>query len=481
MSYKHINESGQTHNSLDNTETDLLVKFPFLHKIMMKNWFQPALMIFAFTILYLVLLTTLFGTQMSGRNLGVMLVWTVWLFLVVTIFTPLGGRLWCLACPLPMIGEFLQRRAVTRVREGNIKGYRNQYFGLVARWPAWLTNGWSRLFLFLVTGTLSTTLVAKPRATGIAILLLLIGATIMAGIWELRSFCRYICPINTFIGLYSKLGRLSIRKSDQDICDDCKPVFCEKGSYRGWACPYGLNVRDIEDNFDCGMCTECVRSCLYDNVALRWNKFSVDIGVRDTSQAWTSMVMFILGSAYTIVYLGHWPEIRDYVNILDKGNWDLFAIYTVVLWLAALVIFPALFWLISRIAKGMARVKCRTFDLMVDLTASLMPLGLAVWIAFVIQMLFTNISFVGQSLSDPFGWGWNLLGLAGSRWMQLLPRLIPWLQVFTIIAGFAYSLRNLRRIWFVKTGNVQLSFRGFLPHSILLTIITIVFIFFYAN
>jgi hypothetical protein len=118
---------------------------------------------------------------------------------------------------------------------------------------------------------------------------------------------------------------------------------------------------------------------------------------------------------------------------------------------------------------------------MVDLTASLMPLGLAVWIAFVIQMLFTNISFVGQSLSDPFGWGWNLLGLAGTRWTQLLPRLIPWLQVFTIIAGFAYSLRNLRRIWFVKTGNIQLSFRGFLPHSILLTIITIVFIFFYAN
>lgn len=466
---------------LNNVLVDLLVKFPWLKKIIMKKWFQPLFMIFAFTILYVVLLTTLFGTQMSGRNLGVMLVWIVWLFLVVTIFTPLGGRLWCLACPLPMLGDFLQRRAITRVREGNTNEYRNQFFGLNLKWPEWLKNGWIRLFLFMVTGTLSTTLVSKPQTTGIAILLLLIGAALMAGIWELRSFCRYICPINTFISMYSKTGRLSIRKADHEICANCKPVFCEKGSYRGWACPYGLNVRDIDNNFDCGLCTECVRSCLYDNVDLRWNGFSEDISIKDTSQAWTALVLFVLGSAYTVLYLGHWSEIRDYVNILDKGNWDLFGIYTIILWITALFVFPGIYWLISRIAKGLAQAKEKTFDLMAAQTASLLPLGLSIWIAFVTQMLFTNISFVGQSLSDPFGWGWNLLGLAGTPWKQFMPHLIPMIQVILVITGFSYSLRNLWRIWTEKIKTANKAFNGFLTTSIFYLIITCVFIFFYAN
>ncbi len=466
---------------LNSKSTDLLLKFPLLKKIISKNWFQPALMIFAFTILYVVLLTTLFGTQMSGRNLGVMLVWTVWLFLVAAIFTPLGGRLWCLACPLPMVGEFLQRGSITRVKEGKTKGYRNRFLGLNRKWPEWLKNGWIRLFLFMVTGTLSTTLVSKPQVTGIAILLLVIASTLMSGIWELRSFCRYVCPLNTFIGLYAKVGKLSIRKADHDTCDKCKPLFCEKGSFRGWACPYGLNVRDIDDNFDCGLCTECVRSCLYDNVALQWNTFSNDTSVRDISQAWTALVMFILASAYTLVYLGHWPALRDYVNILDKGNWDLFGIYTVVLWLIALVIFPGIFWLVSRIGKGLARAKGKTFNIMIAQTSSLLPLGLAVWMAFVMQMLFTNISFVGQSLSDPFGWGWNLFGLASTPWKQFIPHLVPMLQVIAVIVGFSYSLRNLWHIWKENIPSAANPYNGLIATSTFYLFITCGFIFFYAN
>ncbi len=480
--FREAARAGFTQNTIPtNTGMDLLTKFPLLAKLFSKNWFQPVLMMVAFIVLYIVLLTTLFGTQMSGRNLGVMLVWTVWLFLVVTIFTPLGGRIWCMACPLPAIGEFMQRGALTRVHKGNTNGYRNRFYGLFRKWPDFLANGWLRLFLFLITATLSTTLVAKPRATGIAILLLFIGATLMAGVWELRAFCRYICPINTFISVYGKLGRLSIRKADAEVCAKCRAVFCEKGSTRGWPCPYGLNVRDIDDNYDCGLCTECVRSCLYDNVALRWNRFSEDIGIKEKSQAWTAMVMLVLGIVYTIVYLGHWPVIRDYVNILDKGNWDLFGIYSVILWSVALLLFPGFFWLMTFLSKRLSVIKRSTSELMISLTGYLLPIGLAVWIAFVVQMLFVNISFVGQSLSDPFGWGWNLLGLAATPWKQFLPRITPWLQVFMVLFGFIYSLRNLWRIWNTKVEDTVRAVRGMIPHSFLLLFICLFLIIFYAN
>jgi polyferredoxin len=447
----------------------------------MKKWFQPLLMILTAILLYIILLITFLGTQMSGRNLGVILIWTFWIFLLAAIFTPLGGRAWCTICPLPMMGEFLQRRSITRVRIGTTRGYRNKFYGLNLTWPEKLNNGWLRLLFFLITGTLSTTFVISPRTTGIAILFILLLSTIMALIWKLRSFCQYICPINAFIGLYAKIGKLTLRKSDPEICAKCKPIFCEKGSFSGWACPYGLNVSEIDTNFDCGLCTECVKSCTYDNVTLRWRKFGSEFIIDSVSMAWTAMAMFIFGIAYTILYLGHWATVRDYVNIFDKGNWDLFAIYVLILWISALVIFPISMFLASKISKWFSSVKIKTFELMITSTGALLPLGLFIWIGFTLQMLFTNMTFVGQSLSDPFGWGWNLLGLAGSPWKQLLPRYIPWFQVFFILLGFYYSLRNLWYIWLKNTTDKRAAFRGMLPLSIYLWIISAVLILFYAN
>lgn len=118
---------------------------------------------------------------------------------------------------------------------------------------------------------------------------------------------------------------------------------------------------------------------------------------------------------------------------------------------------------------------------MISLTGYLLPIGLAVWIAFVVQMLFVNISFVGQSLSDPFGWGWNLLGLAATPWKQFLPRITPWLQVFVVLFGFIYSLRNLWRIWNTKVEDTVRAVRGMITHSFLLLFICLFLIIFYAN
>ena len=57
------------------------------------------------------------------------------------------------------------------------------------------------------------------------------------------------------------------------------------------------------------------------------------------------------------------------------------------------------------------------------------------------------MTFVLQSLSDPFNWGWNLLGMAGSRWHIIWAPAIPWLQVSCVLVGAAFSLSALRRCW----------------------------------
>ena len=138
---------------------------------------------------------------------------------------------------------------------------------------------------------------------------------------------------------------------------------------------------------------------------------------------------------------------RDAVNVLDKANWGQFAIFSLVLWLLTLVVVPAMMLGIAYLGKRLARLPQSSWAVMKDCTGTLIPLGLLVWVAFVIPMLTVNMTFLLQSLSDPFGWGWNLLGLAGSAWHQVWPRAIPWLQVACLAVGLGYSLRNGWRIW----------------------------------
>jgi hypothetical protein len=460
---------------------DLLLMFPWIRTFLKKPWVMPSVMLAGGLVLYFIVLTTLFGTKVSGRNLGVMMVWTVWLFVLVTVLTPLGGRLWCMLCPLPAIGESLQRRSVVKVRTGSTGGYLNRFFGLQRDWPQWLSNGWPRLITFLIAGTFSTTLVAQPQTTGYALLVLVIMATVLPLIFKLRSFCRFLCPINSFVATYAQIGRLSVRKFREEVCAECRGDFCEKGSHTGWACPYGLNVRLIDTNVDCGMCTECIRSCVYDNVTFRWKTFANEAVGRDVSLAWNAMALFVIAIAYTIVYLGPWPEVRDYVNIIDKGNWGLFAVYAALLWSAALVIFPLLMFAVTAVSRRLSGVTRRPFDLMIASTGALVPLGLFIWVAFAVQMLFVNVTFIEQSLNDPFGWGWNLFGLAGIPWIQFVPRLVPWLQVMCVVIGFGYSQRNLWRIWLNETGESRMAFKAVVPLALFLLCIGGGLIWFYAT
>jgi hypothetical protein len=80
-------------------------------------------------------------------------------------------------------------------------------------------------------------------------------------------------------------------------------------------------------------------------------------------------------------------------------------------------------------------------------SAAFIPIGLAVWIAFALATVLSMMTFVLQSLSDPFNWGWNLLGMAGSRWHIIWSPGIPWLQVGCVLVGAAFSLRALAECW----------------------------------
>ena len=460
---------------------DLLKESGFLKRIIVSRYTQAALTIITMVMIYIVILTSVFGTKVSGRNLGVLLMWAIWLFALVALITPFFGRFWCTICPLPFFGDLIQRKSFFNPIKGKTRNFNNKFSGLFLKWPEWLKNDWLRLIVFLILATFSTTLVATPFISGITVLMLMIVPTVMSGIWELRAFCRYVCPVSVFVGPFSRMSTLSLRNKSQDVCDQCRPHYCENGNTSGWACPYGLNVGEIRENSDCGLCLECLRSCTYNNVSLYKRPFAREKGTRNLSEAWMSMATFTISIIYSILYLGPWPVVRDYVNILDKHNWGLFGIYSIIVWTLVLILVPGIIYLLSRLGARLAKIKENTREVFLEYAGSLLPFALMNWIAFVIPMLFVNITFIKQSISDPFGWGWDFFGTANTPWHQFLPQFTPWLQAVAVLTGLYLSLRNIRKSKIAFNLNPKQVLKISLPFSLFITVVAGAMLLFFTS
>lgn len=432
--------------------------------------------------LMIIVLAGFLGTKVGGRNLAVMLTWIVWISMLALFLAPLGGRIWCMICPLPVLGEYLQRGATIEVRAGKRGRLRNHFFGLFRHWPNALRGPWIRLGAFLVIGSLSASLAAQPKWTAVMLMIMVSAAIIMSLVWELRAFCRYVCPVAAFISAYSAPAPLMVRKRNSEVCRRCKQKPCLTGNEKGWACPYGLMVPQMDRNADCGMCTECFKSCPSDNVSLSWRKSPWKESFRSYGEAWQAIVLLVLAIVYSVTIHSPWPFMRNMVNIVDKASLFEFGLFFIVLCAVALGVVPLIFWLMCALGlrfsgenafkkadhgqesgifnPSVGRIFKRTLP-------ALLPLGLALWAVFFVETLMANMTFILLSFSDPFGWGWDLLGTAGMPWIQIWPSGIPWIQSALILLGLTLSLKKGCMLWHNEIDRKNNMLKGFAPTAVI--------------
>jgi hypothetical protein len=442
---------------------DLFGLFPWLKRAVKAPAFQFNLALPMLGVFWFVILAGLLGTKVSGRNAGPMIVWVLWLSSLILLLVPLGGRSWCTVCPLPLMGEWMQRRRLAR-NPAELEGKSiRRIFGVPLVWPAWLSNTWPRVLFFLLLGTFSTTLIAMPPATSWMLIGLVAMAMVTSLFPEQRLFCRHLCPINSYISLYSTAGRVIVRSVSPETCGDCSEHFCLTGSVKGWGCPYALCVGGIDRNNDCGACMECMKTCAYDNVSVFWRSAGRDEKIADYGEAWQAIVMFALACLYCFINLGAWDTLRNWIDIVDKGNWGSFWIYAAAVWAACLGILPLVWYLLTLAGIAMGRPAVAAREQFRATAAALIPLGLGCWFAFALATVLSMMTFLLQSLSDPFNWGWNLLGMAGSRWHIIWSPAIPWLQVACVLIGAAYAMGTLYRSWLNVARDSRRALRAALP------------------
>jgi polyferredoxin len=203
------------------------------------------------------------GIDHPALNFGTVVTWVVWwggLLLSIALL----GRAWCLVCPLGALGECAQRLSLwwpSRITPG---------FGL--RWPRRLHGLWlpTTLFLVFVFVDNGYGMSNSPRMTAGLVVALALGALWTSVVFERRAFCLHLCPLTALIGLGALAAPLEIRRRDSALCARCAGKDCYAGNARHWGCPMGeFPGGGMESNLRCIVCTECIRSCPSDNVALR--------------------------------------------------------------------------------------------------------------------------------------------------------------------------------------------------------------------
>lgn len=444
-------ETGRTANRFD------LLSVPWLRTAIKSPW--PLFFIrsitlagFAFTIL-----AGLIGSPVGSHNFAIIFVWIAWWTALKLFFIPLGGRSWCSVCPLPLPGEWLQHGGLitkaARVKraahnasdaEDGARSHKSRIRNTLPkpglRWPKKLRGAWLPASLFLAIGMFSAVTLTDARITAWILLGLTGLATVLDGVFEKRTFCKHICPIGGFSGLYVRTSPVELRVKDIGVCTTHR----EKSCYQ--ECPWGLYPVSFQDSSQCGLCMECLRACPRDNIALNVRPFGSDLGPNSSKGRLdeTFLALVMLGSAisFAAVFSGSWGNLKNAAFSIGSLQWLAYIAGFLGL---NLLILPAAYTLAVWLEYRGSSTSISLRHALAHRSQALIPLGLFAWIAFTISFALPKFSYVMNVLSDPLGWGWDLLGTASFTLPSDHAAFGSIIQVVFLLIGLGWSIDIYRR------------------------------------
>jgi transcriptional regulator with GAF, ATPase, and Fis domain/polyferredoxin len=188
-----------------------------------------------------------FGPSFETKNLGTLLVWSVWWPLLAISFLA-AGRIWCAACPMGQASNLVESA-----------------WGRKLKVPGWLKNNDT----FLVMGGFSaivwveeaTKMRESPAATGFLLLAILAGAVSFGVLFPRRTWCRYACPLGGLAGICASSSVVQLRPTF-DVCSaKCEGHDCFRGTDKVPGCPLFNHLMFVDSNQHCVLCMNCVQNC----------------------------------------------------------------------------------------------------------------------------------------------------------------------------------------------------------------------------
>lgn len=448
-----------------------LTRFGWLRRAMKSRWFQPAVQLPVVIGFLTVIVIGLIGSQDPGRNIAPVLTWNIWwIGLIFAVF--FAGNLWCFMCPWTAVPDWLMRFSFTST--SRIRGLGKRY----PKAKAWM---WPAIILFAFVTWLEIVFDAanRPWLTSIIGLSMIGLAWVLLVTYERKAMCRYVCFVGRVSGQYAMMGMLELRRRDPDKCRKCRTKDCYHGREgHGLPCPTHEFMGGMNENQYCTLCTECVKSCPHDNIALNVRSSGVDVLHPHRSkpdEAYMAVLVFIVSAFHGAAMIPLWMEWEDALRgwIIDtqtsmfgsevlgfSGSQGGMMTFTVMM-LGCIFIPGLLYWGLCwamRAASG--RTDYSTRQLFIKFAYTLLPVALFYHLAHNATHVFYEWSKLRRLASDPLGWGHDFFGTARAPLSALWsPESIWYLQVALIIIGHIYGIIVAQRAAFRLYREKKASFR----------------------
>jgi len=458
-----------------------LLKFKLIKKLLKSRNIQFTILLATLAIFVFVIMSGLVGTPVGNRNFSVVMVWIIWWGALMIFMVPIGGRLWCMVCPLPAMGEWAQRGSLTTKNE--------KPHGLMKKWPKKLDNIWLQNAGFLSMTIFIGIMMISSLATALLMLLLIVLPLALSFVFKDRVFCRYLCPVSGFIGLYANAGMLELRVKDRAVCKKhIESKDCIQGNENGYGCPWFEFPQNLDRNAYCGLCLECIKTCPKDNIALNFRLGGEDLEIdpwagrkkRKLDEAWKAFIMLTLAFLYGITFMGPYSFLKDMARIASLNEWLSFII---LVWGMALIVVPGIFVGFTAIAKRASGNKEITLKkLVINYANALVPLGLLAWIAFSVAIVMIQGSLLIPVIADPFGWGWDIFALVGNPfglgidypWQPYFTTFVPFIQMAILLGGLFLAVRASYQIGLRVFKDRAQAVKGSIPIIVFMTLFTMV-------
>ncbi len=167
-------------------------------------------------------------------------------FLVMLFF--LLGRITCSVCPLSSAGRLASR--IWNLAKPPPEFIKKSSPFLI---PIGLVIiAWSEHTFHMTT---------YPRATSFLLITLVSLAIFFALFFERETWCRYLCPLGNFAGLFSLSAILFVRSNSNVCSTKCTTHNCIKGSEQYAGCPVFHHPLYARSAHVCKLCFNCLKSC----------------------------------------------------------------------------------------------------------------------------------------------------------------------------------------------------------------------------
>lgn len=366
-----------------------------------------------------------FGPKDPRQNFATVMSWVVWWPLLAISYL-LIGRVWCAVCPMGAISDLMHRKVGLNLKAPAL--FKKRWLVAVLLGIAILYQAWIEEV---------TRASVSPLVTGFILWSFTIGAAVSGLVFERWTWCRHICPLGAWSGVFAMSSAVEVR-ADPNVClaNRCKGIYCYFGRDDLPGCPFHQVPKIMETNRYCSTCGNCLKACPNDAISIRLRPPGREFFTQKKEvfeNALIAVVAIGVVAFQTLAMTEPWMLLRDKVAPLPLLSND--AVLYGILILSCVGLAVSLFFLASRVYARLTGQSWRQD--MSRFGFAFLPLALMTHIGHNLGHFFNGYVLLPGALAGVFGrplqsaaegtpdfWTWQMLeialvlgGLAISFWV----------------------------------------------------------------